>query len=283
MPAQIDETAVIAHYGTGDVERRILEALDTAKANTGSDRLSGPLTIENLALIDELHTGGRLATERLVANMALSGTEQVLDIGCGIGGPARVIATRTGCHVTGIDLTPAFIRIAKKLSALTGLSDKTRFRQASALALPFASQMFDAAITIHAAMNISDRDRLYQEAARVLKPGARFMIYDIMYTPPPRPLTFPLPWSDGPETSFLASPDEMQTFLASAGFELLSTTDHTCFALTFFRGRLAASQTSPEADPGPTIRENFRDKLKNLLDNMENGRLAPVEMLARKR
>ncbi len=139
-----------------------------------------PLHPDDLAPVDEFHIGGHNATAHAVSQMSLGTGDRVLDTGCGIGGATRYIASFVGCHVTGIDLTPDFISIAETLTELTELTDKTSFHVASALDMPFDSGVFDAAFTFHVAMNIPDRAALYAEAARVMKPGATFCIYDVM-------------------------------------------------------------------------------------------------------
>src|SRR5262249_41674095 len=144
-----------------------------------------------------------------------------------------------GCRVTGIDLTPDFIAAARILTERTGLAGRIDFREASALAMSFADATFDAAVTLHVAMNIKDRPALYREVARVLKPGAAFCIYDVMKGAG-EGLRYPVPWAQTAATSRLVTPDEMQELLASAGFDVLETEDRTPFGITFFRERLAA-------------------------------------------
>src|SRR5262249_12114096 len=137
------------------------------------------LGADDLAAIDEFHLGGREATQALAEFMHLRPGMHLLDVGCGIGGPARYFAER-GCQVTGIDLTEEFVRVAESLSRRVKLNQKVTFRQASALELPFDADAFDGAFTIHVGMNIADKAGVFREVARVLKPGARFAIYDLM-------------------------------------------------------------------------------------------------------
>ncbi len=159
------ESVIADHYGDATLMARIDAGLEAA----GIDK--NTLTPDDLAPFDEFHIGGREATERLVSKMSLSDGDHVLDIGCGIGGAARLIADQAGCRVTGIDLTPEYIETAKTLTERTGLTDSVRLQTASALAMPFGDERFDAAITIHVAMNIANRAALYGEIARVMKPG----------------------------------------------------------------------------------------------------------------
>jgi SAM-dependent methyltransferase len=187
------EVAVARHYGTSDLTDRILKAMAAA----GIDATS--VAPEQLAPVDEFHIGGRAATIHGVSKMGLTTADHVLDVGCGIGGATRYLASTVGCRVTGIDLTPAYIAAAEDLASRTGLADRVTYRVASALAMPFEDGTFDAAITLHVAMNIADRGGLYREVARVLKPGAVFCIYDVMKGHSAG-LKFPVPWAESPAT-----------------------------------------------------------------------------------
>src|SRR5689334_24528961 len=142
----------------------------------------------------------------------------LLDVGCGIGGPARYFAGR-GCQVTGIDLTEEFVRVAESLTRRVKLDQTVKFRQASALELPFASDTFDGAYEIHVGMNIADKAGVFREVARVLKPNARFAIYDLMRSAEGA-LAFPVPWAQTQETSFVASMEEYRQGLEGAGFRI---------------------------------------------------------------
>ncbi len=130
---------VAQHYGKGGLLDRILAALTQA----GKD--IDHLTIDDLAPIDEFHSRRRTATEELATMLAPSASDHVIDIGSGIGGPARYLAKTYGCRVSGVDLTPEFVETAKALTARVGLSDLVDFRQGSALDLPFPDASFDLA------------------------------------------------------------------------------------------------------------------------------------------
>jgi ubiquinone/menaquinone biosynthesis C-methylase UbiE len=270
------ESAVSRHYGRGDIKTRILDALKDAGADL--DRLK----LEDLAPVDEFHIGGRAATEYILAKIPLGKDHHVLDIGCGIGGAARFVASASGCRVTGIDLTPEYIDAANALTERVGLADRVRFETASALALPFEDRSFDAAITIHVAMNIKDRPALYREAARVLKPGAMFCVYDVMKCRSDD-VSYPTPWADTPATSHLTSPDEMQALLKEAGFSVVEVEDRTSAGIEFFRQRLAPSPGGPPpVGLHLLLGPQARVKLENVLKGLEDGSLAPVIMIARR-
>lgn len=270
------ERAVARHYQVLNLTQRILDAAASAGLNTNR------LTAEDLAPIDEFHIGGRIATRKLIAKMRLTGREHVLDIGCGIGGAARYVAATSGCHVTGIDLTPEYIETARALSERTGLTARTTFEVATALHLPFADAAFDAAMTLHVAMNIQDRAGLYREAARVLKANALFCIYDVMKGRN-EGLAYPVPWADRASSSHLTTPDEMRNLLADAGFHVEEVEDWSKFGIDFLRERLSPGGGAP-APLGLHVLmgESAPAKFRNLLQNLEQGFVAPVVMIARR-
>jgi len=270
------EEAVARHYGVSDLTDRILKAM--AAAGIDADRVRP----EQLAPIDEFHIGGRPATIHAVAKMGLEADDHVLDVGCGIGGAARYIASTAGCRVTGIDLTPGYVAAAQELARRTGLSDRVHYHVASALEMPFEDRAFDAAITIHVAMNIEDRGGLYREVARVLRPGATFCIYDVMKTEK-EGLKYPVPWAETPATSHLTTLQEMQALLRDAGFEVVEVEDRTAFGVAFFRESLAGSAGgAPPLGLHIVMGATAREKFQNMLANLERGAIAPVVMIAKR-
>jgi ubiquinone/menaquinone biosynthesis C-methylase UbiE len=170
----LSDDPVETHYTRQDLGGLILAALKQA----GKD--IEHLTPDDLAPVDEFHGGQRQATIRLADLLGFRGGERVLDIGSGIGGPSRFLASRYGCQVTGIDLTAEFCRVAEMLTRLTGLTDKADYRQGNALDLPFEDMSFDVVWSQNASMNIADRDRLYSEMHRVLKPGGRLALQEVV-------------------------------------------------------------------------------------------------------
>jgi ubiquinone/menaquinone biosynthesis C-methylase UbiE len=181
------ESRVAEHYGREDLFGAITAALRAAGKDVER------LTVEDLAPFDELHVRGGQATEELGAGLALDEAMHVLDIGCGIGGPARRLAAASGCRVTGLDLSAEYCRAGTLLTERVGL-DRVSFRQGSALAMPFEDGAFDAAYSQHAAMNIPDKARVYGEIARVLEPGGRLGIYDLLQGPGGE-VIYPTPWA----------------------------------------------------------------------------------------
>lgn len=269
------ERAVAVHYGVADLAEKVLAAL--RDAGLDPDRLAA----KDLAPVDEFHIGGRLATQHAVAKMRLADGAHVLDVGCGLGGATRYLASSSNCRVTGIDLTPEYIGVARMLAERTGLSQRIDYHVASALDMPFADETFDAAITLHVAMNIKDRDGLYREVARVLKRGAAFCIYDVMKGEN-EDLVYPVPWAETAATSHLTTPEEMVVLLEQAGFAVEEVEDRTGFGIAFFRERLAAGGGPAPLGLHLLMGGNARAKFENMLENLERGAIAPVVMVARK-
>ena len=212
---------VSTHYrGRGSLADKI--ASDLRDAGMEPNELH-PSDLES---IDEFHFRGRKATLQLLEKMQLAPASRVLDIGSGLGGVARTMAVEAGLHVTGVDLTPEFCDAANVISQWVNLNEKTKFLQGDATNLPFPKDHFDGAVTVHVAMNIVDKFAVYSEARRVLIPGARFGIYDILQGEGGDVL-YPAPWASEPSISHLATPEEMSAHLLAAGFNILYENDST--------------------------------------------------------
>lgn len=233
---------VASHYSE---DLKLADAIAQKLQSAGKDL--NKLTTADLAIVDEFHIRGRKATLELGYKMNLDARSHVLDIGSGLGGPARTLAETFGCHVTGIDLTQAFCDAATAMSDWVGLSDRVSFKPADATNLPFQDQTFDAAMTIHVAMNIAAKDKMYMEARRVLKPGGVFAVYDVLQGEGGDVL-YPVPWARDPSISHVATTDEMKILLTSAGFKLLEVQDSTEESQSFFErmtARMAKTGSSP--------------------------------------
>jgi SAM-dependent methyltransferase len=270
------ETDVAQHYGSGGIAERILAALRAANG------AYAPITVDALSVLDHFHGRGVVATEELVALLKPQPGEHILDIGSGIGGPARWIAAKCGVRVTGVDLTPEFCAAAEALNRATGLADRVTIKNGSALALPVADNEFDRAYSQNVIMNIADKRAFYREAFRALRPGGVLALSNACNGA--GELVYPVPWAETAATSFLASPDEMAADLRTAGFEIVSfrdTTDEVMAAVRRNRERLERGGLAP-LGTHLIMGERLRDMQINSARNQEAGRVRTVEALARK-
>ena len=274
------EPGIARHYDIAGLEQRILAAL----ADTGVD--VAHLRAGDLEAVDEFHIGGIAATRELIGQMGLKPGAMLLDIGSGVGGPARFAANEAGADVTGIDLTQSYVDIATSLSKRTEMADRTHFVQGSALDMPFADAGFDAAMILHVGMNLPDKKKLMGEAARVLKPGGVFAVYDVMRLKDGA-LTYPLPWASDESMSFVATPDDYRSAATASGFSVVAERRRGAFAVEFFaatRARMAAAQAEGKKPPpgvGLVMGEDAHTKIANVTAALEGGILAPVELLLR--
>jgi ubiquinone/menaquinone biosynthesis C-methylase UbiE len=272
------EERVAGHYTRGKLEEAILAAAQAAGKDTAH------LTAGDLAAVDEFHVGGLEATKMLARGMGLRPEMELLDVGCGIGGPARYFAEEQGCRVTGIDLTPEFVKAAEGLTRLVKLEGRANFRQASGLGMPFAAEAFDGAYMIHVGMNLADKAGVFREVGRVLKHGGRFTIFDLMRAREGT-LRFPLPWAASEETSFVEDAARYREALETAGFEVEPERSHRTFAIEFTQRMAARIRESgpPALGLHVLMGEKTPIMLKNVLEGMVEGLFDVVEMAGKKK
>jgi SAM-dependent methyltransferase len=272
-----DAAAIAGHYGSEGIAARVVAALRAASGTPVQ------VTPETLAPFDHFHGRGLAATEETAARLAPQPGERLLDIGSGIGGPARWIAAKFGVDVTGVDLTPEFCAAAEELNAVTGLADRVQIRQGSALALPVPDAAFDAAYSQNVIMNIADKSLFYREAFRALRSGGRLALSNLCAGPAGEPY-FPVPWATTRDTSFLETPESMRAGLAAAGFEIVEFRDITAGiveANSRFRDQPGKSNR-PRIALEVLMDERAPEMQRNSVRTLEEGRGLAVEALARK-
>jgi ubiquinone/menaquinone biosynthesis C-methylase UbiE len=228
------------------------------------------LTPQQLGALDQFHTRGLAATAELAKLAGITADMAVLDVGSGVGGPARFLAATYGCRVTGIDLSEPFVDAARYLTRRTGQSEQVSFRAASALDLPFDGSRFDAVLLQHVAMNIAERARLYREIRRVLKPSGRFATFDVVANGS-EPY-YPVPWARTSTTSFLLTADATREAIEQAGFRTLASQNDTEAAKAWFT-QLRASGPPPSPNLGVVMGPDFAQLSTNLARNLLEGRL----------
>jgi ubiquinone/menaquinone biosynthesis C-methylase UbiE len=269
------EGAVSRHYAKGGIEALILDAFKA------SGRDPQTLTLDDLAAVDEFHMGGRAVTAELAEALQLRPDHRLLDIGSGLGGPARSFARQSGCRVTGVDLTPDYVDAAIRLTRRVGLAGQVDFRVASAVDLPFEPASFDAASLIHVGMNVADKEKLCAETARVLKPGGRFALYDVMRVGA-GDIAYPTAWAAGPTTSFVAAPEVYQEALTRAGFAVTAERDLRGLALdVFLRFQTRVAERGlPPLGLHLLMGPDTAAKVANMVAALKGSVIAPVLMVA---
>ncbi|MER8896685.1 class I SAM-dependent methyltransferase [Mesorhizobium sp. M0659] len=266
---------VTSHYGSGGIVERILSAVPDARADS--------LAAKQLYPFDQLHGRELIATQDHAARLAPSASDRVLDIGSGIGGPARFLAETYGCSVDGVDLTSAFVEASRRLTELCGLGDKVRFHEADATRLPFADDTFDAAICFYVGMNIADKAAVIGQAWRVLKPKAR-LVWTEAVLAGGEP-TYPLPWAVSPAASHLVDGETLKVLFASAGFRvddvIDETGDHVELALKRANSGIVPSPAQQQANE-IVLGAEFVRRRKNYISSLSEGKLASLAVIVSK-
>ncbi len=210
--------------------------------------MTSTTSVEDLAPIDHFHTRGKAATLELLRLASVHAGARVLDIGGGLGGAARFLASTAGCRVTVVNLTEAYVTVGRDLTRRVGLDDRIDFLRADALALPFSEAGFDVVWMQHSSMNIADKESLYREATRMLRPGGRLAIHEAM-AGPVQPIHLPATWAHDPADSHLRPPDEVRGLLAGLGLREIAWEDQSAISLEFNRRRAAAAMEAPNPPP----------------------------------
>ena len=272
-----DASDISGHYTSGD----LLTRLEARLREDGLD--PSHATVEALAPYDHFHGRGLEATEDMAGLLQVAGTDHTLDVGCGLGGPARYLAQRFGCRVSGIDLTAEFCDVARHLTALLGFEEHVSISQGDALAMPFDDAKFDGAYSMNVSMNIADKRALYREIHRVIKPGAWLMLSEVVQGPGGEP-DFPTPWARTASSSFLATQAETCANLVACGFAIESLRETTEAALAYG----ARSRAAVEAGGQPLHRAVSlihgalaEDAAANSARALRERRTVPIELLCR--
>ena len=261
-----------AQYSTGLSRHNIERALMAA----GKD--CNRLQPADLALLEDFHTMGRIATSQLVDLIGITPEDRVLDAGSGIGGTARFVADRFGCRVTAVDLTDEYCETHRWLNKRVGLDDRISVRQADVTELPFADATFQVVISQHVQMNVADNTRLYSEARRVLVSGGRLALWDLTIGKNSQKLDYPLPWADHPARSHLVTSDQLRLHVESCGFAIEHWNDLTDQASALMQALL-------NQPPNPlglhAFVTDFKRKAENLTRAIADGRLRAIQGVAR--
>jgi SAM-dependent methyltransferase len=274
-----DEQLVANHYTHGG----LLKAIGDGITKLGKTIAS--VNIDDLGPVDEFHIGGRVATRSFLDQLDIGPSHHVLDVGCGLGGGSRFAAHTYGCRVTGMDLTREYVETGNVLCSWVGLSDKVTLEVGNATALPHPNEAFDRAYMLHVGMNITDKELLISELYRVVRPGAKIGIYDVMRVND-GDLTFPVPWAAEPEGSSLASVPTYKAALERSGFSIIAERNRRDFALEFF-AQLQAKAVSAKGPPPFGLHilmgSTAPMKVKNMIENISRNIIAPVEIVAEKK
>jgi SAM-dependent methyltransferase len=260
-----DELATVRdHYRATGLTDRLKAALRAFGPD--SQRLSP----QQLSALDHFHTRGLAATAELARLAGITREMSVLDVGSGVGGPARFLAATYRCRVTGVDLSEPFVEASRYLTERTGQSGQVSFHVSSALEIPFEAGCFDVVLLQHVAMNIADRRRLYAEIRRVLKARGRFATFDVVSNgDEPH---YPLPWARTPATSFLLTAEQTREAIEAAGFRTLVWRDDTALAKEW-SSQMRASGPPPSPNLGLVMGPEIAQLSANLGRNYLEGRL----------
>lgn len=237
---------------------------------------SGPSSTNDLAPVDQFHIGGKRVTLELLELPGAERGARVVDLGGGLGGPARTLAATYGCRVAVLDLTEEFCRVGRLLTSRTGHAGLVTFAAGDANRAPFPDGTFDLAWTQHAQMNVAAKDELFAEVRRILRPGGRFAFHEIM-AGANQPPVFPVPWAAGPSLSFLRAPGELRKLVEAAGFRALAWRDVTDASTDLWSERLEAARSGSPLGVHLLLGPAAPEIAGNTMRNLAEGRIRVIQ------
>jgi SAM-dependent methyltransferase len=272
-----DAQAIADHWGRGDIYGLIISALHKTSKPLES------LTVEDLAPVDHFHARGLPATVELADRLPIKAGQDIVDIGCGLGGPARYMAKRFQCNVSGLDITESFVEVANKLTLLLRMEQQVKIEHGDGQRLPYPDSAFDGAYTQHVTMNVADRPAFFAEAYRVLKPGAFFALTEHGLGPKGSP-HYPLPWSSDGSGAHLVTPSETRAILEETGFEAIVVEDTGPKYLATYKTAIEKAEKGalPPFGIHLLMGETALQKTRNAAKNIEEGRTHPIQLICRK-
>lgn len=264
-----ESSSVVKHYARSNLMERIRDALLAAGHDPDKP------TVAMLSELDHLHGGGFTTTEAQTELADIPKGCDVLDAGCGIGGPSRYLAHSHGCRVEAIDLTPEYVDVATRLNEMVGLADKIAVRVGSVTELPYDDESFDVVLCQNVTMNVADKPAMFREAFRVLKPGGVYTFSHLAEGPGGPPI-YPLPWALTPDVSFLETPQEILDLLSHAGFQEIE--DRASRA----RSRPGGGPQPATIGSAPAMGDDMPERTGNSARSVQQGRLVPMMVVARR-
>ncbi|MBK6465943.1 MAG: class I SAM-dependent methyltransferase [Rhodobacter sp.] len=272
-----NERSISDQWGTGDVYSRIIDAMKAAGIDPET------VTVEQLAPVDHFHARGFQATVELAGALPIKAGQRLVDIGCGLGGPARYLAQRFGCKVDGLDITAPFVEAGNKLTALVGMQDAVTIKHGDGQKLPYADKTFDGGYALHVTMSVPDRGAFFDEAIRVLKPGAFFALTEHGLGRRGDP-HHPMPWSEDGSGAYLVRPADTVAILEKSGFSDIQVTDT---GQEYLQGYLRAIELAEKGEAPVFSTHILLGKLapqivRNAARNIEEGRTHPFQIICRK-
>jgi SAM-dependent methyltransferase len=268
--------SLTAHYAQTNLRGRIERACTRLEVDPEK------MTLTDMSNFDQVHIRGLEATLEIGDLAGLKPGMRVLDLGSGLGGPARTMAAEFGCEVVGLDIVKEFCRTADLLTEWAGMTDQVSFRIGDMRSSPFEDGEFDVVVTQHAIMNVKKKPDLFEEVHRVLKPAGGFFLYEICGEND-RGLQYPLPWAGTSKMSFLPSTESLKAQLTEAGFTETYWADVSAKALDWYDDLANSPSVADEPPRAPSIAivlgPEAAKKTRNVERSLREGRIQLIQTL----